>query len=103
MKPYYALLIIANAIFIPLLMLHAKTRRSLQSTPGLWLAPLVCLPFFFIWDVIGVAAGWWQFDHNYIIGLQVFHVPVEELLFLYLIPLATLFIWMPLRRRQGSK
>lgn len=97
MKPYYALLIIANAIFIPLLLLHPKTRRILLFTPGLWLAPLVCLPFFFTWDVAGIAAGWWRFNDAYIIGLRIFNVPIEEILFLYLIPLATLFIWLLVR------
>jgi len=47
---------------------------------------------FIFWDVIFTAKGVWGFNDNYITGIKLFHLPIEEWLFFLTVPFACLFI-----------
>lgn len=49
--------------------------------------------FFIIWDVIFTNQGVWGFNPNYLIGLDIVNLPLEEWLFFITIPYACLFIY----------
>lgn len=53
-------------------------------------AALAILPVsavFLTWDYLAAAAGWWWFDDDYLTGIWVGGLPVEELLFFLVIPI----------------
>lgn len=49
--------------------------------------------FFIIWDVIFTINGVWGFNPDYLVGLDILHLPIEEWLFFITIPYACLFIY----------
>jgi lycopene cyclase domain-containing protein len=54
--------------------------------------------FFLIWDSI-VTYSHWNFNENYVLGLTIFNLPVEEILFFISVPIACLFAWEMIIRR----
>lgn len=48
---------------------------------------------FIIWDIWATAQGHWMFNHRYILGVTVFGLPIEELLFFITVPISCLGVW----------
>jgi len=48
---------------------------------------------FIIWDLIATYRGDWGFNLEYISGLKLFNLPVEEILFFLTVPFSILFIY----------
>jgi lycopene cyclase domain-containing protein len=53
---------------------------------------------FLIWDSI-VTYSHWNFNENYVLGLTIFKLPIEEILFFISVPLACIFTWEMIIRR----
>jgi lycopene cyclase domain-containing protein len=49
--------------------------------------------FFIIWDILFVKMGMWQFNHDYILGIFIGNLPLEEWLFFLVTPFSCLFIY----------
>lgn len=47
---------------------------------------------FIIWDVIFTINGVWGFNSDYLLGINILHLPIEEWMFFLLIPYASFFI-----------
>ncbi len=58
--------------------------------------------FFLIWDSI-VTYSHWQFNPKYVLGITIFNLPLEEILFFIAVPFACLFTWEMIIRRTGEK
>ncbi len=52
---------------------------------------IVAVPFL-IWDVYFTQEGVWGFNSQYLIGVHMFNLPLEEVLFFFCIPYASIFI-----------
>ena len=48
---------------------------------------------FVLWDSIFTAAGVWGFNEHYILGFRFFNLPIEEVLFFFVIPFNCLLIY----------
>ena len=67
------------------------------------LAVLPVAALFTIWDVFAVAAGWWTFDPDYVLGLDLpGHLPVEEVLFFLVIPVCAILTLEAVRRLRPA-
>ena len=65
------------------------------------LAPVVAM--FTAWDLAATAHGTWSFDSAYVVGLQLpGGLPIEELLFFVIVPIAGLLTREALRRARVS-
>ena len=74
--------------------------KSFSREIGFYKNPLrlffsIGIPFviFIGWDVYAVSRGHWTFNKDYIVGLKIFSLPVEEVLFFTVIPFCALFTW----------
>ncbi|MEL7118928.1 MAG: lycopene cyclase domain-containing protein [Bacteroidota bacterium] len=56
-------------------------------------AILVVGAFFIAWDVFFTAKGVWNFNENYLSGIFLFNLPIEEWLFFITVPFACIFIY----------
>ena len=57
---------------------------------------------FLIWDSI-VTYSHWQFNPKHILGITIFNLPIEEILFFITVPFACLFTWEMIVRRSNKK
>jgi lycopene cyclase domain-containing protein len=48
---------------------------------------------FIIWDIFVTERGHWSFSDAHIIGLKIFGLPIEEILFFVVVPFSCLLIW----------
>jgi lycopene cyclase domain-containing protein len=53
---------------------------------------IVCVPFW-VWDVIATARGHWHFNQDYVLGIGLLGLPLEEWLFFPVIGFVAVFTW----------
>lgn len=60
-----------------------------------FLFPAMLLPatFYIIWDIYFTHKEVWSFNENYISGIKIVNLPVEEVLFFFVVPYCCLFIY----------
>jgi lycopene cyclase domain-containing protein len=46
---------------------------------------------FILWDIFATARGHWSFNEEYLVGLDLFGLPIEEIMFFFTVPYACLF------------
>lgn len=67
--------------------------------------------FYIIWDIYFTSKTIWSFNENYITGIKLSNLPVEEVLFFFVVPYCCVFIYECLRsyfpgiknKPQGSR
>ncbi len=83
---------------------HAGVLRQVRR---LALSVLPVAVVFVAWDLAATHAGQWTFDSEQTLPVRLFGLPVEELAFFLVIPLAGLLTYesvgVVLRRRRGAR
>jgi len=95
--PIYAtllLLVIAGPLLV-----SSLTVYRFNWLRGFWSVTLVALPFL-LWDIWFTAYGYWGFNQAYLLGWRVFTLPLEEVLFFWIVPLACLFLYQSVKRAK---
>ena len=93
MERYTYLLIDLLTISIPLLR-SFEPRIAFYKKWGAWLPALLLTSAFFIaWDVWFTHWQIWGFNRRYLVGLYIWGLPIEELLFFVAVPYACLFLY----------
>lgn len=59
----------------------------------------VCIPAFFyiVWDIYFTSIGVWSFNEKYVTGIKFINLPVEEIIFFFIVPYSCLFIYECIR------
>jgi lycopene cyclase domain-containing protein len=90
---YTYLLINLFSVLLPLLFsFHSKIRFSADwkfAFPGI----LISMAAFILWDHYFTEIGVWKFNPDYVLGIYIYNLPVEEYLFFICIPFSCLFIY----------
>jgi len=96
-------LVLAVCIAGPLAFSFSKKLGFYKDTKRLVLSILLPMIIFIAWDVAATYRGHWSFNKEYISGLYIFNLPVEEILFFVVIPFAGLFTWEVVKYFSGQK
>ena len=90
---YTYLLINIFSILIPLLFSFEKRLSFYKLWKALFPAVLITGSFFIVWDHYMTLWNVWQFNPAYVLGINVWGLPIEEWLFFLTIPYSCLFIY----------
>lgn len=59
----------------------------------LFTAMLLPAVFYIIWDMVFTKQGVWSFNENYITGIKLYNLPIEEVMFFFVVPYCCVFIY----------
>ena len=80
------------SLSIPLIYSFNKKMRFIRHWKAVLTSLTIVAFFFLIWDAIFTANGVWGFNRNYHLPFLVLGMPIEEYLFFFCIPYASVFI-----------
>ncbi len=90
---YTYFLILAGSLIVPLLLSFDKKVAFYKSWKFLFPAMLFPAVVYIIWDAYFTKMGVWSFNENYITGFKLFGLPIEEILFFFVVPYCCVFIY----------
>ncbi|MDD7914299.1 lycopene cyclase domain-containing protein [Polaribacter ponticola] len=86
------LLLNIGSLSIPLLYSFEKKMRFIKHLKAVLLSLTIVSVVFLIWDAIFTANGVWGFNTDYHLNILLFGMPIEEWMFFFCIPYASIFI-----------
>lgn len=90
---YTYFLILAGSLIGPLILSFDQKVAFYKKWKSLFLAMILPALFYIIWDVVFTQRGVWSFNENYITGIKLYNLPVEEVLFFFIVPYCCVFIY----------
>ena len=81
------------AIAIPFIFSFHPRLRFDQTWRAFLIACLITAAFFIAWDILFTYWGVWGFTPKYLLGINMFYLPLEEYLFFFCIPYACVFTY----------
>ncbi|AAT44119.1 lycopene cyclase domain-containing protein [Picrophilus oshimae] len=86
--------IILSFIFFPVLGISLTNEfKKVRNYRALLYAMLFTDPVYIVWDSLSVTYHVWTFNKKYITGIMVYNLPVEEILFFFVVPFSTFLIY----------
>jgi lycopene cyclase domain-containing protein len=93
MSHYTYILILLFSALIPLIFTLEPNFKFYKKLPKLLGAIAIGASVFITWDVAFTKIGVWGFNENYLLGINVFNLPLEEILFFIIIPYCCIFLY----------
>lgn len=90
---YTYLLINISIISLPLILSFDKKVSFYRKFLNYLFSVSIVSTFFILWDIIAVERGDWSFNPEYLTGISILNLPVEEILFFITVPYGCIFIY----------
>jgi lycopene cyclase domain-containing protein len=98
LNPHYTyFLILAASLAGPLLLSFDKKVAFYKKWKYLFPAMIIPALIYILWDIYFTDNGVWGFNEAYITGNKIVNLPVEEVLFFFIVPYCCLFIYECIR------
>lgn len=91
--------IICGTVWLEYFLRTRVLRRALR----LFVSVAPVLGVFVVWDVYAIASGHWSFSEELTTGLVVGDLPLEEILFFIVVPVASILTLEAVRSARGWK
>ncbi|MCR9174297.1 MAG: lycopene cyclase domain-containing protein [bacterium] len=92
MKGLYLILDVVT-LLCPLILSFDNRVRYVKSWGNVLLASTAIAIPFLVWDVLFTEKGVWGFNPEYLVNISIFGLPIEEILFFWVVPFACVFIY----------
>ena len=92
----YFFILVASLAF-PLLLSFDKKVAFYKKWKFLFPAMVLPAVFYISWDIWFTSIGVWSFNEKYISGFHLLNLPIEEVLFFFVVPYCCLFIYECIR------
>ena len=89
-------------IFFPLALSFDKRVAFYKTWPALIPAIFINAAVFIPWDIYFTQRGIWGFNPEHLLGINIFGLPLEEVLFFFTVPYACVFIYQCLNVYFGE-
>jgi len=80
-------------ILFPLLFSFEKRIKYYSKIKYLLISILIVGSLFVFWDMFATYRGHWFFNPNYVLGIKILGLPVEEILFFITVPFSCIFAY----------
>lgn len=97
------LLINILIIIVPLLLTFERNIKYYKKLPALFTSILIVGGAYIVWDIIATLRGDWDFNSQFINGIKIFHLPLEEILFFVTVPYSGIFLYETGKFYLGDK
>ncbi len=95
-------LVLLFSIAFPLLFRLRYPKKPLnENFKNIFIATFIAAVPFLIWDVFATWRGHWSFNENYITGIKILNLPIEEVLFFFAVPFACSFVWSSIKHHNS--
>ncbi len=94
---YLYFIILGGSLLLPLLLSFDKKVQFYRRWKYLFPAMILPAVLYIAWDVYFTGLGVWSFNPRFISGHYLFNLPVEEVLFFFVVPYCCVFIYECIR------
>ena len=94
---YTYFLILAASLAGPLALSFDKKVAFYKKWKYLFPAMWIPAALYIVWDIYFTGKGVWHFNENYITGIKLYNLPIEEVLFFFIVPYCCVFIYECIR------
>ena len=94
---YTYFLILAASLAGPLALSFDKKVAFYKNWKYVFPAMIIPALLYIVWDIYFTAKGVWSFNEIYITGIKLYNLPLEEVLFFFIVPYCCVFIYACVR------
>jgi lycopene cyclase domain-containing protein len=98
LNPHYTyFLILAASLAGPLALSFDKKVAFYKNWKYVFPAMIIPALLYIVWDLYFTSKGVWSFNEAYITGIKLYNLPLEEVLFFFIVPYCCVFIYACIR------